>query len=135
MSNDELLGIMEQLILLSAFLGGFSATFLATILTIDPTTSKKIVNWIIIASALAACCFIVCATSSIAVVNGINSIDGENLYESLKTIRVISILSMLLGVFSLIGCIGMSGWLRGKLVGIVTSSIAVVAVLIVAALA
>lgn len=135
MSNDELLGIMEQLILLSAFLGGFSATFLATILTIDPTTSKKIVNWIIIASALAACCFIVCATSSIAVVNGINSIDGENLYESLKTIRVISILSMLLGVFSLIGCIGMSGWLRGKLVGIVTSSIAVVAVFIVAALA
>ena len=137
MSNEQLLGIMEQLILLSAFLGGFSATFLAAILAVNPSSSNKVANWIIVASALAACCFIVCATSSIAVVNGIEArvADGENAFESVKLIRLTSGLSALLGVFSLLISIGLSGWLRNKQTGRATTFIAIVAIFIVLSLA
>ena len=60
MSNEQLLGITEQLILLSAFLGGFSATFLAAILAFDP--KKDIANWFVVLSAISACSFVICAT-------------------------------------------------------------------------
>jgi hypothetical protein len=136
LSNDQLLGIMEQLILLSAFLGGFSATFLAAIIAMKPSQSKKVANWIIITSALAACCFIVCAASSIATVNGIhaNFVELENGLESLGLIRFTSGVSMALGLFSLLSSIGMSGWLRDKQTGIATTSIAAVAIIVVSVL-
>lgn len=133
MSNDNLLSLMENLILLSAFFGGFSATFLAAILAIDPTSSKKIANWIIVASALAACCFVMCATSSIASVNGIKTAiaNDQNAFNSITAVRLTSVLSMLVGVFALLTSIGLSGWLRSKHVGIATSVIALFAMIVV----
>lgn len=133
MSNDNLLSLMENLILLSAFFGGFSATFLAAILAIDPTSSKKIANWIIVASALAACCFVMCATSSIASVNGIKTAiaNDQNAFNSITAVRLTSVLSMLVGVFALLTSIGLSGWLRSKHVGITTSVIALFAMIVV----
>jgi len=116
MSVEQLIGITEQLTLLSAFLGGFSATFLAAILTTAP--SSKIVNWMIICSSFAACCFIICAASSIAVANALQlNVAIDTLTFGTRT----SSLSMALGLFSLIACIGLSGWLRSKNIGLVTS--------------
>ena len=124
---EQIIVITEQLILLSAFLGGFSATFLAAILGIAP--SNKIANWMVFCSALAACCFIICAGSSIALANALQlSTD----LESLKFGRLTSSLSMALGMFSLISSIGLSGWLRNQKTGFATSSIAAVTTVIVA---
>jgi hypothetical protein len=131
LSNELLLNITEQLILLSAFLGGFSATFLAAILVFD--SQKRMTNWIVISSALSACSFIVCACTSIALVNGLQATPQE-LEEgliSLRGARIISALSMAIGVFSLLGSIGLSGWLRNKHVGIVTTAIALACMLLV----
>lgn len=121
MNAEQMFSITEQLTLLSAFLGGFSATFLAAILT--TAKSNKIANWMIITSSFAACSFIVCAASSIAVANALNTnADIESLTFGTRT----SSLSVAMGLFSLVICIGLSGWLRDKRTGIVTSSIAAI---------
>ena len=119
LSVEQLIGITEQLTLLSAFLGGFSATFLAAILASAPL--NRVANWMIICSSFAACCFIICAASSIAVANALQ-IGAE--IDTLKFGTRTSSLSMALGLFALVACIGLSGWLRDKRTGLVTSSIA-----------
>jgi len=134
LSNEQLLGITEQLILLSAFLGGFSATFLAAILVFDP--KKNIAIWVVGLSAVSACSFVVCATSSIALVNGLQAIQEEleTGLVTLQSARIISGLSMAIGLFSLLASIGVSGWLRNKKTGIATSSVAAIAIIIVGVL-
>ncbi len=131
LSNELLLGISEQLVLLSAFLGGFSATFLAAILVFNP--DSRVTNWVVVLSAVSACSFIVCACTSIALVNGLQA-SPQELEEgliSLRGARIVSALSMALGVFALLGCIGLSGWLREKRIGIATSTVAAIAIVLV----
>lgn len=132
MTSEQLLKITEHLIFLSAFLGGFSATFLAAILVVDP--KKRFAHWVVSLSAISACSFIVCATSSIALVNGlhIGTEETKNTLLSVSGIRIVSAISMAIGVFSLLGSIGLSGWLRDKRSGIVTSCVALMAIAIVA---
>lgn len=50
MDHNFLINQTEQLVLLSAFLGGFSATFLAAILVVD--SSERVTNWIVCFSAM-----------------------------------------------------------------------------------
>ena len=134
MSSDQILGIMEQLVLLSAFLGGFSATFLAAIVAVD--SQKSVGGWLVVSSAAAACCFIVCAASSVAAVNGIQTglVDAEDGFGALKWIRLTSALSMALGMLSLLASIGLSGWLKDRRTGAITTTMAVAAMLIVGVL-
>ena len=72
---EQLARITEQLILLSAFLGGFSATFFAAILFLNP--KHKVANWAVNLSAISACSFIVGALSSVALSNGLQASPEE----------------------------------------------------------
>lgn len=131
LNNEQLLSITEQLILLSAFLGGVSATFLAAILLFNP--KHKVANWAVNLSAISACSFVVCATSSVALVNGLQVKPEvlEHALVSLQAARVISGLSMALGLLSLLASIGLSGWFRNKSCGITTSTASVIAIVLV----
>ena len=131
LNNEQLAGITEQLILLSAFLGGFSATFLAAILLFNP--KHKVANWAVNLSAISACSFVVCATSSVALVNGlqVSSEELEQSIVSLKVARIVSGLSMAIGLISLLASIGLSGWFRTKSCGITTTISSVIAIIIV----
>lgn len=131
MNNELLVNITEQLILLSAFLGGFSATFLAAILLFNP--QHKVANWAVILSAISACSFIVCATSSVALLNGLQAdpVELEKSFVSLRGARIVSGLSMAIGIFSLLASIGLSGWFRNKTCGIATSVAALIAITLV----
>lgn len=90
-------------------------------------------NWVVVLSAISACSFVVCATSSVALVNGLQATQEalEAGFVTLQGARIISGLSMALGLFSLLASIGMSGWLRDKTTGITTSCVAAVAIIIV----
>jgi len=130
MDHNFLIGQTEQLILLSAFLGGFSATFLAAILVVD--SSKRLINWIICFSAIAACSFIVAAIASVALLNGLQP--DAPVYSQqapLSIVRVVSALALTLGLFSLLSSIGLSGWVRSKNVGIITSTFSLIAMMFV----
>jgi hypothetical protein len=124
-------------VLLSAFLGGFSSTFLAAILALETSKVPKVVDAMVAASALAACCFIICAVSSIATINGIQtlSLELEGGVSSLGVIKYSSGLSMAIGLLSLLTSIGISGWLRSTLTGFTTSLFAIVAIAIAGVLA
>ncbi len=127
MNQDFLINQTEHLVLLSAFLGGFSATFLAAILVAG--TSKRITNWIVCLSAISACSFIVSTISSIAFLNGLQP-DSPVFDQqfSLSFVRAVSAFALLIGIFSLLSSIGLSGWIRSKKVGVVTSAVSLVAI-------
>lgn len=126
MDSNLLIDRTEQLILLSAFLGGFSATFLAAILTIE--VKKNITDWIVCISAASSCCFIVAAVTNIALVNGLQ-IEAE--MQTLNNLKIISALGMISGIFALLASIGLSGWIRSRKIGLITSCFSIIAVVIV----
>ena len=130
MSTSYYIVQTEQLVLLSAFLGGFSATFLAAILALK--SSERVTNWIVCLSAISACSFIVAAIISISIVNGLqpDSLEQYKIEEFQKD-RLASALALLIGIFSLLSSIGLSGWIRSKQVGLTTSAAAVVSIVLV----
>lgn len=130
--GDEQIYISQQILLLSAFLGGCSATFLAAILVID--SKKDIANWVVVLSAISACSFIVCATCSVAIMNNLTIIPEEVDAGRLILIKIAKPIrgaSITIGLLSLLASIGVAGWLRNKKTGITTSSVAAIAMIIV----
>lgn len=131
LSNNYLIELANQLAFLSAFLGGFSATFLATLLVTD--CSKRITNWVVSSAALSACSFIV-AVISFVMVSSILHPDAPtnvNSVDSVNTARTVSFISFSIGILTLLFSVGLSGWLRSRRVGVITSCIASLAVLLV----
>ncbi|WP_394729922.1 hypothetical protein [Altererythrobacter sp. GH1-8] len=120
--------VAEQLSFVSAFLGGVSATILVTIVVFADT--KKSVNWIIAASALAACSLLIAVVASWRLIILLNP-DTPVAFDS--TIIAILWVSMLLGYglgfLSLIACIGLSGWIRSRKTGLITTGMALLSVL------
>jgi hypothetical protein len=123
-----IVAVAEQLSFVSAFLGGVSITILVTIVVF--MAPKKSVSWIVSSSALAACSLLIAVIASWRLIILLH----PELPTSVDT-SVIKILwtGMLfgygLGFFSLLVSIGLSGWLRSRKTGIITSSIAFIAVL------
>ncbi len=130
MSTSYYLVQTEQIVLLSAFLGGFSATFLAAILALK--SLKRVTNWIVCLSAISACSFIVSTIISIAIVNTLHPESPEQFNEALfQKNRLAGALALLIGIFSLLSSIGLSGWIRSKQVGLTTSAFAAVSIVLV----
>lgn len=132
MGNEQLIANTQQLILLSAFLSGIAATFLAAVLVFEP--KKAIANWVVVLSATSACSFIVCAASSVALVNNLQApqeVLGDGVEILNELCKIINKASISLGLFSLLASIGTSGWLRNKKTGITTSFMAIISIILV----
>ena len=122
------LAAAEQMSFIGVFLGGVSVTILLTIVVFS--SSKKSVNWIVGTSAVAACSFLISVIASMRFVIALHpdlSFSPDPAKVSLLWNSMI--LGYGLGVISLITSIGLSGWLRSRRSGIVTTSISVVAML------
>jgi len=123
-----IVAVAEQLSFVSALLGGISATILVTIVVF--ISSKKSVNLIVSSSALAACSLLVAVVASWRLVIILHP-------EFPKTVSMPIVQSLWngmlfgysIGFISLLFSIGSAGWLRSKKAGIITSTIASVAVL------
>ena len=120
--------VTEQLSFVSSFLGGgVSATILVTIVVF--ANPKKSVTWIIGASALAACSLLIAVLASWRLpvfLNPATPVPVDPLI-----IRVLwrsMLLGYGLGFLSLLVSIGLSGWIRSKKTGLITSGMAVVSV-------
>lgn len=128
LNSQYIVTVAEQLLFVSAFLGGISATILVTIVVF--TSQKKSVNWIVSFASLAACSLLISVVASWRLIILLH----PDLMIPINAI-VINVLwsGMLigygLGFFSLLVSIGLSGWLRTKRDGIITSTIACVAIL------
>ncbi|WP_262694372.1 hypothetical protein [Kordiimonas aquimaris] len=120
--------VAEQLSFVSAFLGGISATILVTILVF--TSEKKSVSWIVGASALAACSLLIAVVASWRLIILLHPDFPKPIDVTVMNILWASmLLGYGLGFLSLLASIGLSGWLRSRKTGLITTSIAIVAVL------
>lgn len=123
-----IVAVAEQLSFVSAFLGGVSATILVTIVVF--MSAKKSVNWIVSSSALAACSLLVAVIASWRLTILLHPELPKLVDASLiKVLWASMLIGYGLGFLSLLISIGLSGWLRSKRAGLITSSIAFVAVL------
>lgn len=131
LEESYLRALAEQIAFLSAVLGGFSITYLATIIgfTSHPLVTKLTVG----GTALAACSFIIAVIGSVSLIVLLHEdapaqIVSDN---ALAKGRLFSSLGFFLGIVSLLLSIGLSGWFRSKVLGIITSIIAFLSLLMV----
>ena len=117
--------LASHLIYISAFLGGFAATLLGTLIISDK--EGKLIKTLIISSALSAVSFIVAvmAMTSILLVTT-KGYPLEINPEDVVLKRAIGGLAMLLGLISLLVVISVSGWLKSKKLGFITSLVGII---------
>jgi len=115
----------EQMSLVGVFLGGVSVTILVTIVVFS--SSSKSVNWIVGSSALAACSLLISVIASLRLVVALHpdlpaafAADSSQIWLLWSTM----IIAYGIGVMSLIASIGLSGWLKSRNTGWLTSAIA-----------
>lgn len=127
-SPSFIVAVAEQLSFVSAFLGGISAAMLITVVVF--TSEKKSISWIVSSAALAACSLLIAVVASwriIIVLHPESPIEAGD--RVVNILYPIMLLGYGVGFLSLLVSIGLSGWLRSKKAGMLTSSIAVVSVL------
>jgi hypothetical protein len=131
LNNTYLAEIAGQLAFLSALLGGFAAAFLVTVLTMDK--AKRSVDWVIGSSAVSACGFIVAVVASVMLTIVLHPDAPSNaMHEPAVNIgRIVSSIGFWLGIVGLLLSVGVSGWIRSRKLGLVTSSVALVTIILV----
>jgi hypothetical protein len=123
--------IARQLASVSAFLGGFAATFLGILL--QSQSSRRHVGWAAGAAAVASASFMIAviAGTLLGLVLNPAAPQGFATPEFLPWARRILVISFGLGIYANLLSLGLSGWIRSRALGIVTSAAALLSGLIV----
>lgn len=114
----------SQMAFISAVLGGFSFVFLGALLTID--SSKRLWEWNMAATALAAIAFIISALGATFTAAAASVSEDGVLPEKLAVLARPISLWFLLGIAMLFVSLGLSGWVRSRSTGIITTCVAIV---------
>jgi hypothetical protein len=126
--------LATQIGFLSAFLGGFAATLLGVLLIHEK--HQRVVTASIALATLAAVSFIAAVIASTQLIAALHPDAPGNVAHASLSARILCFISFGVGVYSLIGCIGLAGWIRSRGVGVITTLIAVFgAILVTLALA
>lgn len=127
LAPEYLTEIGRQLAALSAFLGGFAATFLGTLLaTRSPRWQAGYAAGCAAVSAASFAVAVVCATMLAIILHPAAPLRVRG-SANLGPARVIAVLAFLLGMYAMLASLGLSGWIRSRRLGIVTSLAAAVA--------
>ena len=129
---DYLQYLYEQISSISAVLGGFSIATLTLLL--DAAPKRRIASWAVATSGIAASLFIgVTFLASILASDALktNAVTFEDLNPSIQPLIGIVSLGFLIGFFTLLGSLGMSGWIRSKRTGIATSVAAAIGMILI----
>ena len=115
--------IASQMGFLSAFLGGVAATLLALLL--DDKPHRRVVTWAVGLAAAAAVAFIIAVVCSTMLVSVLHPDAPDHLVRqaSINRARAFGTLSFLLGLYLLLACIALSGWIRSRPTGIATTAV------------
>lgn len=104
---------------LSAFLGGFAATFLGTLLALN--VKGRVGSTAIGFAAVSSVAFIVAVVGSTGVVAALHP-DGPGFGRAgVGGTQVLMTLAFLLGLYALLISLGLSGWSRSRSTGLTTS--------------
>src|ERR1041385_983980 len=130
--NAEFLGEAgRQIAFLSAFPGGFAATFLGILL--QSPNSRRHVGWAAGAAAVASASFILAVVSGSLIGLVVNPGAPPDLTKPtlLPPLRLLMVITFIVGINSSLLSLGLSGWVRSRPLGIVTSVAAFVSAVIV----
>jgi hypothetical protein len=116
LSPEFLSELLGQIAFLSAVLGGFSVTFLATILVVPSPTS--VTAWVIGAAGVAAAFFIAAAVSATGA--GL-AIQVPEFAHRLPLLQGIAGAAFAIGIYAFLVALGACGWVRSRRIGIVTT--------------
>jgi len=124
----------RQIASLSAFLGGFSATFLGILL--QSPNSRRHVGWAAGAAAVASASFILAVISGTTLALVMHPGAPPDIVKPtfLPQVRILIIVAFTCGIYSMLLSLGLSGWIRSRQLGIVTSVAALVSAIIVSLL-
>src|SRR2546423_1749882 len=121
----------RQIAFLSAFLGGFAATFLGILL--QSPNSRRHVGWAAGAAAVASASFILAVISgtALALVLHPGAPAGLRIAAFLPPDPPFIFFTLLFGLCYILLSLGLSGWIRSRQLGIVTSVAALISAFIV----
>ena len=121
----------RQIAFVSAFLGGFAATFLGILL--QSPNSRRHVGWAAGAAAVASASFILAVVSGSLIGLVVNPGAPPDLTKPtlLPPLRLLMAITFIVGINSSLLSLGLSGWVRSRPLGIVTSVAAFVSAVIV----
>jgi hypothetical protein len=125
LSPESYAEICKQLAFISALLAGFSFAFIGVLLTHE--SDKKIINWVIGFSISSIAGFLVCALAWTLSASRM-AIYGEMSIRELPVMfinmhRILSF-TFILCFFLFVITLGLSGWIRSRILGIISSIIA-----------
>ena len=123
--------LAKQTILISSLLSGFSITVVANLLVSDK--NDKLFNRILKSATLSAGCFLVSVFAMIQI-SMMTTPGGylKNITENEFFVpRIIGIIAFMVGLFSLTVMISLSGWTKSKRVGIYTTVIGIITLLLI----
>ena len=122
--------LADQIITISALLGGFSIAVIANFLVSD--TKTRLTNNIMKASTLAACLFLVTVFAMTKVLLMTTEGYPQKVLDSdLLLPRGIGVFAFYFGTISLIAMISMAGWTKSKKMGIFTTIIGIITLILV----
>src|SRR3982750_1008964 len=123
--------IARQLAAVSAFLGGFAATFLGILL--QSSSPRRHVGWAAGAAAVASASFIlaVIAGTALAIITHPGAPANIATATFLPQVRPLIFVTFALGIYCTLLSLGLSGWIRSRPLGIVTSAAALIAAVVV----
>ena len=121
--------LYRQLAFISALIAGFSLTFLVQLLTAD--SRRRVVNWTIGFSLAATGSMIVCALgwtlSAAVVIDPRAQADFARWSSSIGMLHHRLSLTFISGILLFLVGLGLCGWVRSRVMGVVSSTIAMIA--------
>lgn len=123
--------VASQLAAVSAFLGGFAATFLGILLQSE--SPRRHVGWAAGAAAVASASFMIAVIAGTLVGLVLNPHAPPDLAtpEFLPWVRSVIFVTFAIGIYANLLSLGLSGWIRSRALGLVTSTAAFVSALVV----
>ena len=122
--------LADQVITISALLGGFSIAVIANFLVSD--TKTRLTNNIMVASTLAACLFLVTVFAMTKVLMMTTEGYPQKVLDSdLIFPRAIGVFAFFFGIISLLAMISLAGWTKSKKMGILTTIAGIVTLLLI----
>lgn len=124
---DYLAQIGQQLATLSAFLAGFAIAFIGVVLTVPKPNPTA--GWVAGSAAIAAASFALSVVASTMIALVLHPAAPATIKQTahLQSARIVVGLGFIIGVYSLVTSLGLSGWIRSRALGWLTTSVAVVA--------
>jgi CBS domain containing-hemolysin-like protein len=114
--------IARQIGFVSAVLAGFCAAFLGTLIGIR--SESRAASWTISTATLSAVSFVCAVIASTKLVVVLHPAAPKGAAAAAGSARIVFALSFILGLYSLLAAIALTGWVRSRRMGIVTTVLA-----------